>query len=375
MMACALIAAPKLRPEAGTPPITPGSAVSVSRSVTPSSAATAAMPSGMPMPRLTTAFASQLERRAPGDDLALAHLQRLQRAHGHAHLAGKGGGVELGEGLHVILAPLGDDHAIDQDAGDLDLARVQAAALGDALDLHDDAPAGVVRGHGDRERLQRQRLALHRDVAVGIGGGAAHDGDVDRKRAVEEILRPVDLHQADEVGGRAGVELAAAVPRIGERVEADPGEMAGLAGGDVAVEMGDDALRQVVGLDRARDGQSLQLRHQAPVSADDAPDKSAMGEMVEAALLAVALSRGVDEAQVARLADAVGAAGRAVEKARLERDGDRLRKADADEAAGRNRVPRADEACRLARGLDLALVARRLARRRRKRCREASWIS
>jgi hypothetical protein len=74
-----------------------------------------------------------------------------------------------------------------------------------------------------------------------------------------------------------------------------------------------------------------------------------MGEMVEPALLAVALSRGVDEAQVARLADAVGAAGRAVEKARLQRDGDRLRKADADEAAGRNRVSRTDEACRLAR--------------------------
>ncbi len=39
------------------PPTTPGSAVRVRRSTTRSSAATAAMPSGMPMPRLTTAFA------------------------------------------------------------------------------------------------------------------------------------------------------------------------------------------------------------------------------------------------------------------------------------------------------------------------------
>ena len=81
----------------------------------------------------------QLERRAAGDDLALAHLQRPQRVHGHADLAGKGRRIVLGEGLHVVLAPLGDDHAIDQDAGDLDLARVEAAALGDALDLDDDA--------------------------------------------------------------------------------------------------------------------------------------------------------------------------------------------------------------------------------------------
>ena len=58
MIACALVAAPKLRPEAGTPPITPGSAVMVTRSMMRSSAATAAMPSGMPMPRLTTALAS-----------------------------------------------------------------------------------------------------------------------------------------------------------------------------------------------------------------------------------------------------------------------------------------------------------------------------
>lgn len=56
MMASALVAAPKFRPPAGMPPITPGSAVSVTRSSSFSSAATAATPSGMPMPRLTTLF-------------------------------------------------------------------------------------------------------------------------------------------------------------------------------------------------------------------------------------------------------------------------------------------------------------------------------
>ncbi len=48
------------------PPITPGSAVSVMRSTIFSSLATVAMPSGMPMPRLTTlfGFSSSAERRA-----------------------------------------------------------------------------------------------------------------------------------------------------------------------------------------------------------------------------------------------------------------------------------------------------------------------
>jgi hypothetical protein len=66
MIAWALIAAPKSSPPAGTPPITPGSAVSVSRSLSFSSAATAATPSGMPMPRLTTLFgrSSSAARRA-----------------------------------------------------------------------------------------------------------------------------------------------------------------------------------------------------------------------------------------------------------------------------------------------------------------------
>ena len=65
-MASVLTAAPKSSPEAGTPPTTPGSAVSVMNSLMRSSAATAATPSGMPMPRLTMAPArsSIAQRRA-----------------------------------------------------------------------------------------------------------------------------------------------------------------------------------------------------------------------------------------------------------------------------------------------------------------------
>src|SRR6476620_4674237 len=78
-----------------------------------------------------------------------------------------------------------------------------------------------------------------------------------------------------------------------------------------------------------------------------------MSEVVETALLAVALSCRVDEAQAVWFADTVGTTGCAFAKARLEGDGNSLRKANADEAAGRYRVARADEARRLTRRLDL----------------------
>jgi hypothetical protein len=81
-----------------------------------------------------------------------------------------------------------------------------------------------------------------------------------------------------------------------------------------------------------------------------------MGEMVEPPLLAVPLPRRVDEAQITRLTDAVGFAIRAVEETRLERDGNRLWKANADETAGRNRVSRTNEAGSLARRFDLPFL-------------------
>ncbi len=54
MIAPVFVAAPKSRPEAGWPPITPGSAVRVTWLSSPSSAAAAATPSGIPIPRFTT---------------------------------------------------------------------------------------------------------------------------------------------------------------------------------------------------------------------------------------------------------------------------------------------------------------------------------
>ncbi len=65
-MASGMADAPKLRPPAGTPPMGPASTVIVSRLSRPSSKATEATPSGMPMPRLITApsVSSSAARRA-----------------------------------------------------------------------------------------------------------------------------------------------------------------------------------------------------------------------------------------------------------------------------------------------------------------------
>jgi hypothetical protein len=112
----------------------------------------------------------------------------------------------------------------------------------------------------------------------------------------------------------------------------------------------DHALRQVVGLDQVVDRELLQLRHQAPVAADGALDQPGMRQVVEAARAAVALAGGVEQGEVLR------PAGRAGEIQRLERDRDLLGEADADEAAGRDRVAAADQADRLGSADDLAVV-------------------
>src|SRR5205085_11666758 len=100
------------------------------------------------------------------------------------------------------------------------------------------------------------------------------------------------------------VDLAATVARIDEGAEADAAARAGLARRDIAEQVRDHPLRQVVGLDLAGDGERLELRHQAPVPADHALDQPAVPEVVEPARLAVALAGGIDERQPARRAAA-----------------------------------------------------------------------
>ena len=281
--------------------MTPGSAVSVIRSAIFSSLATLATPSGMPMPRLTTLLASSSSAARRAMIFRSFSSIARHRSGARPNLAAERRVVLHRKCLPVVLRPRHDD-AIDEDAGDLDLPRIERAALGDPLHLRDDEAAGVARRHRDRQHLERERLLLHRDVAVGIGGRSADDADVDRECPIEEKLLALDLDQPDQILLGAFVDLAAAVARIDERSEPDAREVSGPPRRDVAEQVRDDALRKVVGLDLVGDRETLQLGHQSPVSADHPPHQPVVAEVIEPALLAVSLPGRIDQREIPRLA-------------------------------------------------------------------------
>src|SRR5262245_41065362 len=90
--------------------------------------------------------------------------------------------------------------------------------------------------------------------------------------------------------------------RVDKSPKADPREVAGPPGGNVAEQVRDDPLREVIRLDLVADGKALQFGHQAPVPANDASDQSIVAEVVQAALLAVALAGGIDQREITWLA-------------------------------------------------------------------------
>ncbi len=144
--------------------MTPGSAVSVTYRSTFSSLATAATPSGMPMPRFTT------------PPIGSSNAQR--RAITLRSSSGSGGSVSStalispeNAGLYAVAyvwwwcSGLRDHDTVDEHAGHHDLAGIERALCAHALDLRDDEAVRIARGHGEREIVERERLALHRDVA------------------------------------------------------------------------------------------------------------------------------------------------------------------------------------------------------------------
>ena len=145
---------------------------------------------------------------------------------------------------------------------------------------------------------------------------------------------------------------------IDERPEPDARERARLARGNVAIQMGDHALRQVVGLDAIGDRELLQARHQAPVPADDARDQAFVAPVIQAARLAIPLPGRIDERQITRLALQLRIGGLRLQEELLQRDGDTFREADAHEAARGNGIAAADKPHCILRRNDLAGVGR-----------------
>ena len=112
-----------------------------------------------------------------------------------------------------------------------------AGASSSLTDLGDDDPAGVVGGLGDGQHLAEQALFVHDQVAERVGGGRPDQADVDRNRLVPEPGSPAEFDALDQAGRRPRVESAALHRRIDEGAQADVGDAAGPAGGDVAEEL------------------------------------------------------------------------------------------------------------------------------------------
>ena len=243
---------------------------------------------------------------------------------------------------------IGHHHGVDQNARNPDRARRQAVDLGDPLDLDDHQTAGVLGRHGHGQVVQGERLALHGDVAGRVGGRAADQRHLDRERPVEQPLLPVDLDEPDQVLRGHRVDLAAVLARVDEGAEPDPAEQAGFARGDVAVEVRDAALREVVGLDLVLQSELADARDQPPVPADHAPQQTVAAEPIQALPLAVPLPGGEDEGEVS------GFGG--LEEPPLQTGEQRLGNADTDETRRADGVPAVDEGDRILQRRDLVAL-------------------
>ena len=155
------------------------------------------------------------------------------------------------------------------------------------FDLRDHQAAGVARGERQIERAERRGLVLHRDVAAGVGGGAANDRHVRPQRAKVQPLVAIELDHAHEVLARGAVHLAALPARIDESVEPDLREDPCPARGPGAQHIEDQAARQIVCLDRVFQDQPPDRRHRqrrraARIAAgDDALEQAGLRQMVD----------------------------------------------------------------------------------------------
>jgi hypothetical protein len=244
----------------------------------------AGMPAGMPMPRFVM---------APRCSSSAAR---------HAHVAAQRR-IELrGDRLHLALR-LADHDIVDQEAGHLHPLRMQAAGLHHLFHLRDHDAAAGARGLGDLQLLEVHAFLVQRDVALFVGEGAADDRHVDLRARVVQPFFAGELGQVHQVLGGAGIQLAALLARIDEGAESDLGEQARRTGRDVARQVRQRALREVVGLHLVRiDHPHHFLAGLAEVAGHRALDHALVREVHHAAGAAVADGAAGPGGQVARVA-------------------------------------------------------------------------
>ncbi len=256
-------------------------------------------PSGTPKPTLMT---------APGRSSMAARRAMLLRT-----LNGKGanslsGLRDFARERRVVADVVGhpligiDDQVIDEDAGHVDQARIEAARRHDAFHLRDGNTARGARGLRHGAVMPRRHLFVHAQVAFFVGHGAADQRHVDGVRAVVEVLLAIAIPQLHDVLDGAGVQLAAFHPRVDERAQADLADQTGAARCRGVEQLHHDAGRQAVGLEQVR---GRELRHggrHGPMAADDAAVEARHGHVLQAARALIADAERVNQGQFARRA-------------------------------------------------------------------------
>ena len=166
-------------------------------------------------PQIDHAVRQDFEGRAPGDNFTLTGWHEGNGLGRYPNLAAKCRIVGILEGLPMVFGRR-DHDAIHQYCGNLDVAGVQAAAFGQALDLNDDDPAGVVNGGRDGQYLQGQRFLFHGDITVRVRGRPTNQGNIDRESLIKEVFFAADGHQFDDILGGQSVHFAATEAGIDE---------------------------------------------------------------------------------------------------------------------------------------------------------------
>ena len=243
----------------------------------------------------------QLHSSTAGDDLLGIHRDRRDCVNRDAELAGQCAVIRHTEALHILLVGA-DYNGVNIDARDSDQLRVQRTALNDLLDLNDYLAAGVLAGLRHSGNVQRTDLAMYGAVAVLIAVRSTQEYNVDREALVQQALLTLDVNNLYQIFLGNVVQLAAAVARVSKGLQTNVGDGADVVGSDVAVHMGDNALRQVVSLDLVVQSELTELRSAVPVAADNALYHALVAVMVAAGAVAVALTGCEEQGQVLRMA-------------------------------------------------------------------------
>ena len=231
-------------------------------------------------PEIDDAANRDLEGAAPSYDLSLAHCHRLDSVEWHTLTPGESMVVVDRVGLPMVRW-VGHNDAVDHDAGNLYVAGIERIIGGNSFDLCNHKTAGVAGGGGEAEPVERQRLPLHCDVTVGIGGGAAKQSDVNRKALVEEPGLTSDLVQLDQILGGDVIELSAAETRVDKGSQSNFREIARPMRRDVSIKVADRAKRQVVGLKLVGKRHLCKARNKRVVAADHATEQPVEGKAVD----------------------------------------------------------------------------------------------